>query len=157
MRIRQNIFIAALLGVATYLALFSLGYYLGQVAFPSPSPTVWPVWYGISRQILESLVAVAPGFVAGWVAGRSGMLIGAIVGVVNALLTPIAIALSPFGALPFETASSVVLALAIGGVITGMVAGAAGHLLRAGTQPSNYSFKATVMGRCDNPAPGAAP
>ena len=112
----RNVGIAILLGLAIYLMLFSIGYYLGQVAVGSGKSS-WPIWYGISRQVVESLEAVAPGFVAGWVAARSGLVIGVVVGVFSALLTPLAVALSPFGALPFDAACALVVALAIGGSI----------------------------------------
>jgi hypothetical protein len=125
----SRIVLGIFLGVAAYLALLAGGYYFAQVAFPGV-PAPWPTWYGISRYILEALGAVAPGFIGGWVACRSGITVGAIIGVLSALLTPLAISLSWAGMPPLSSAVSIVAALGVGGVITGSVAGAAGHLLR---------------------------
>jgi hypothetical protein len=111
------------LGVATYLALLGFGYYFAQAAFPGVS-VPWPAWYGISRHVLEALGAVAPGFVAGWVACRSGVTVGAVVGILSALLTPLAVSMSWAGMLPLSSAFSVIAALDIGGIITGSVSGA---------------------------------
>jgi len=121
--------VAIFLGVAAYLALLAIGYYFAQVAFPGV-PAPWPVWYSVSRHILEALGAVAPGFVGGWVAGRSGIAIGAAIGVLSALATPLAVSLSWMGMPPPSSIISLVVALGVGGVITGAVSGAAGHLLR---------------------------
>jgi hypothetical protein len=121
--------LAIFLGVAAYLTLLALGYYFAQVAFPGV-PAPWPVWYGVSRHILEALGAVAPGFIGGWVAHRSGITIGATIGILSALATPLAVSLSWMGMPPLGSVVSLVVALAVSGVITGGVSGAAGHLLR---------------------------
>jgi len=117
------------LGVAAYLALLATGYYFAQIAFPGV-PVPWPIWYGISHHILEALGAVAPGFIGGWVACRSGVTVGATIGVLCALLTPLAVALSWAGMPPLSSTVAIIAALGAGGVITGAVSGAAGHLLR---------------------------
>jgi hypothetical protein len=125
----ERIALAIFLGVVVYLALLAVGYYFAQVAFPAV-PAPWPVWYSICRRILEALGAVAPGFIGGWVACRSGITVGASIGVLSALVTPMAVSMSWVGMPPLDSTISLVAALGVGGVITGAVSGAAGHLLR---------------------------
>ena len=115
-------------GVLTYLALLAAGYVFAQVAFPGVSPP-WPLWYAVSHRVIEALAAVAPGFIGGWVACRSGAAVGAAVAIISALFTPFAVSLTWVGIPALSSSISLIAAIAAGGVITGAVAGAAGHLL----------------------------
>ena len=91
--------------------------------------------------VSDALLAVAPGYVAGWYAGQRGLLIGAAVGV---LLTLIQLAIvwswwGPMLLVPF--AASLVFG-ATANVITQSAAGAGGELMRSRTPSApNDSFK----------------
>lgn len=100
----------------------------------TPPDAPWTFWYmGINR-LGDALLAVAPGFVAGWCAKRRGLVVGAVVGV---LATTGSLVFAYFRWGPFTPAMEV-MAFAFGvaaGVITQSIAGVAGAFLRSRVHP----------------------
>jgi hypothetical protein len=128
--------VGILLGVIVSTGLSGLSF----AAMPNHG-VPWPVWYSVFRTISEALLAVAPGFAAGWFVGRSGLLIGAVVGVL-ASIASLVFVWSWWGALPLSTAAVTLIFGAAAAVITQSVAGAAGELIRSRkSAPPNNSFK----------------
>ena len=129
------------------------------LAFPDPHAESAPMWYALSRPLLATLAQVAPAFLVGWFARQSGLLLGALVGAISSLAIQAVLRImwQNVSFLPFEWFLLLNLLIwALSAAIVSSLAGGAGELA-ASRLPSNYSFKATVTGRCDNPAPGAAP
>lgn len=111
---------AILLGVVIYGCLSLLAFF---TTLDEGAP--WPSWYGTLRSVSDALLAVAPGFAAGWFAGRSGWAVGSAVGVL-VTITSLAIVCSWWGAPPMPALASSLIFGTIANVITQSVAGAAG-------------------------------
>ena len=129
----QRLVAAVLLGIAISAAISLVSYKL----MPAQG-VMWPLWYGPYRTLSGALLTIAPGLVAGWIAGRKGLLVGAIVG---ACVTALSLVMLP---LVWATISPqlLVTTLIFGGIAnisTHSVAGVAGESLRR--VPPNNSFK----------------
>ena len=118
----QRLAIAILLGIALYTGLVVL-----QFSVEPSAGMRWHLWVSVFHNICKALEAVAPGMLAGWVAGRSGFTVGLLVGVGAALVSPLAG--YPFWG--FMPGRIVLLSMVFGMVITpitqiaGGIAGAA--------------------------------
>ena len=124
------------------IALVALGAALGAAlnwsldryaTFAGSNPLAIPLWYALSRPVLQAASQVAPAFLVGFLAGRQGFLLGALVGLV-----------SEFQVIGFlrDPAFSLLLSCVYGlsaALITSL-AGAAGELARR-SLPPNKSFK----------------
>jgi len=125
-----------LLGVAVSAALSVLLY----LAMPEPG-VPRTIWYHGLNTIGQALLAITPGFAAGWIAGRSGAVVGAMVAVIVSVGSLIAIRLM-WGQLPVPLAIRTLLFGMVASVITQSVAGLAGEFVRAKrSPPPNKSFK----------------
>jgi hypothetical protein len=129
-RVLLGLFVSACLSGVSFAAIPSQG-------------APWPLWYSAFRTVSEALLAVAPGFVAGWYIGRSGFLIGAAVGVLVST-TSLLFVWFWWGALPLATAAVSFIFGTLAAVITQSLAGAAGELIRtAKLAPPNDSIEPT--------------
>ena len=120
----QRLVAAIFLGIALSAALNALIFAL------TPGAGVhWRLPFSAFHAITLALAAVLPGFFAGWVAGRSGFLVGLFVGVGVAIISPLVAA--PFWG--FWPARELLVSMAVGIVtnaITQSVGGTAGATLR---------------------------
>ena len=74
---------AIVLGVLVCAALVAVNVFLFPTITPPDAP--WAFWRSAADDVMRALLAVAPGFTAGWCAARRGLAVGAILGVVLAL------------------------------------------------------------------------
>jgi hypothetical protein len=72
-----------LLGAAAQVLLQRLFRLVGDAATIDLQSGAVANWYGWVAGPLDSLVAVAPAFVAGWLAGRNGAIMGAAIGALS--------------------------------------------------------------------------
>ena len=124
-----------LLGIAISAALSVLLY----IAMPEPD-VPRTIWYQGLNTIGQALLAIAPGFAAGWIAGRSGAIVGAAVAVIVSVGSLIAIRLM-WGQLPAPLAIKTLLFGMGASIITQSVAGLAGEFVHGKRPPPNNSFK----------------
>jgi MFS family permease len=103
-----------------------------------PAPHKWGAALGVLGNALFSIAAVLPGLCGGFIAGRRGLLVGAVIGVLGCFLWGALLAALQFhsGALKFNAHTWAAVFIfptveGIGSVITCAVCGAAGELLRS--------------------------
>ena len=88
--LRAQEWLGIFVGIALYAALMSSLFLFGDRPPPdTASPFLF--WYNAPISAIQALSSVAPGFVAGWVAQRRGLLIGALVGVGAVMASPIVV------------------------------------------------------------------
>lgn len=120
----QRLVIAILLGIAFCTVL--------TAALLSISPIVanpWPVWYRPARAIADAVLAVMPGLLAGWYAGRSGLLVGAWVGA-GSTIASLGVVAWLWGSLPTHDLPASIAAGIVASIITQSIGGLAGESLR---------------------------
>ena len=120
----QRLVVAILLGITLSAAITA-----AICGLTPDAHAPWTVSFAIFRNIALAVAAVLPGFLAGWVAGRSGIVAGALVGVGVAVVSPF-VAFSFWGFFPVQ---KVLITIAVGivtNVITQCVGGVAGETLR---------------------------
>ena len=125
----RQLVLAVIVGVAISAAVSGVAY-----ALMPAQGVIWPVWYGPFRTLSSAFLAVGPGVAAGWVAGRKGWLVGAVVG---GCVTLLSLATLPFvwGSISPGIAFNTLVFGGIASVLTHSVAGAAGELLKARAAP----------------------
>jgi hypothetical protein len=125
MKIAAIVITGALLG-----ALLHYLYVHSVIVLPYWADSPWPSFFVGS---LLTLAKVAPGFLVGWAARRSGFLFGAITGVLAELMhQAVSVGHYPLAQL---------LLMTLPPALISCVAGAAGELARLRRPPSNNSFK----------------
>ena len=125
----RQLVLAVVVGVALSAVVSVVAY-----ALMPAQGVVWPSWYGPFRTLSSAFLAVGPGVAAGWVAGRKGWLVGAVVG---GCVTLLSLATLPFvwGSISPGIAFNALVFGGMASVLTQSVAGAAGELLRTRAAP----------------------
>ena len=142
-RSRQIVAVAA--GLAVYLGLVLALHFLGKLALPRGGG-LYPLWYTGIELLLKALIAVVPGFAAGWVSRSRGLGTGALVGAIGGVLEVVLISAltgSLFDAYAKRIALTSV-ATALGAALTNALAGSAGRSLRARLKPSSSTGEAAA-------------
>jgi O-antigen/teichoic acid export membrane protein len=123
--------LALIVSVALSLAAYAAMPYAG---------VSWPTWYSAFRTVSQSLIAVAPGFVAGWYAGRDGMILGTLVAVITSIGGLIFIWFW-WGPLPIDKVAVSLVFGTVASIITQAIAGLTGEFVRRQRPLPNNSFK----------------
>jgi len=127
--LRTQEWLGVFAGIALYVALMAIAFLFNDRPPPDTSSR-FLFWYNAHLAVVQSLSSVAPGFVAGWLAQRRGLLIGALVGTGAAVASPMVTVLF-WGSMPFSAVIAVVLIGVVTASLTQAVAGVAGEVLRA--------------------------
>lgn len=153
---RTSPLIAVLCGWALHALLLTVVFLLSNLERPDLSPAIM-YWYNLPSATIQSFAQVAPGFLAGWMTGYRGSVVGAVVGLGTAVISPTLLA-AFWGAPPL----SLVLALFVGSAIVGValntMAAIAAQSIRDRSS-SNYAFKPTAgdeLRASEPPGPAAA-
>ena len=130
----SKLFAAKLVAVGVVLAVAARSFLnlVSSYATPSGSVTDTPLWYMLSVEALQSIVAVVPGLLVGYLAPSRGAALGFVVGLVGSIVS------SAIYSVNWESASGTDLgdlsglllqlaAFGLGPAILGLVAGAAGQ------------------------------
>jgi hypothetical protein len=118
--------LAAGIGVSVAISLVMLT--AKRVAFPEGDGP-WPQWYSVTTTLASALQDVAPGFVAGWIAARRGLLHGLLVAL-GVTLAGFIFAQLTFGSVPLQVLLVSVTFGAVASAITQVVAAFAGVAVR---------------------------
>jgi hypothetical protein len=91
-----------------------------------------PLWPAMALNVLFAVVALLPGFCAGWIAGERGILVGLLTGFIGSLGFSVLSALMqyPFGALDAGSMLVWFAGWGLGLTLTCAAGGATGQLLR---------------------------
>ena len=126
---KGNDIIALCCGFLAYL-LFLWLLVLESRATLNP-PSQWLAWCTALDNFSATLTVIAPPLVTGWIASRRGFLLGAIVGALSGMITPIAVGWFIGHALNVSQGNWLLAVETIAnGVVTGSFAGIAGSVLR---------------------------
>lgn len=142
-RSRRIVAIAA--GIAVYLGLVLLLYAVGRFALPKGGG-LYPLWYTGGELVLKGVIAVVPGFVAGWLSRTRGIGPGAIVGATGGLVEIVLISFMTGGLVDAyaKRIGVTAVATAIGSALTNAAGGSAGRSLRSKLKPQTVETFQTV-------------
>ena len=133
------------IGIVLYVFL-ALSFYGLRLFAAHTSGGPIPLWYSIAKVLGEAAIAVAPGFIVGWLARERGLILGAAAGGIGALVSTTVIlyhwSLPPPGGFVEPASAEFVLHLALGVVLaalaaafTNAIGGIAGAAVRRGARP----------------------
>jgi hypothetical protein len=137
------------IGIALYCLLALSFYGLRLLASPSGGGPI-PLWFAIAKVLSEAAIAVAPGFVVGWLSRERGLILGAAAGAIGALVSTTVIlyhwSLPPPGGFVESPSAEVVWHLALGvglaalaASFTNAIAGIAGAAVRGRARPNEVA------------------
>ena len=136
-------------GVALYVVFVLSLYALSRIAFPDGGGPI-PLWFASAQILFEASTSVIPGFLVGWLSRERGLMLGATVGAIGAILGSVAQlymwGVPSLGWFDLRIVVGLVSAL-LAASVTNAVGGLAGAALHNQLKPSNPPLNRT---RADN-------
>ncbi len=145
--VRRSASISAILGWLVGVAVFGVLY----VVLPPLKPEQpEPYWAMAADKIGDAMLAVLPGLIAGYLAGRSGFRVGAVSGILTTLTVFFASAASTWPSLTLESPVTTTffvkaVSITIAALITNGVSGLAGVYIHQ-SLPSNRTVDSDARG-----------
>jgi len=125
MRDRARLLLSLAAGLAVYVGMVVFLY--GFHRYASVPGSAWvPAWYTGGELLVKAAMAVAPGFVAGWICRNRGAVPGAVVGAVGGFLD--VVMTSALTGIPFRAFGTRIILSAVCTAAAGAVTNAAGGI-----------------------------